>query len=53
MKNPKECHKQVGDVIGLGYNPGQKSSVRFCNAEASKGGNCCSDNDENRIVFLW
>lgn len=52
-KNPEGCHTGVGTVVGLQYKPGDKQSVAFCNQDALKGGNCCSDWDEYQIRFKW
>ncbi len=42
-RNPEGCNTQIATVVGLQYKPGTKTSLSFCNADALKGGNCCSD----------
>jgi hypothetical protein len=46
-KNPAGCHPGVGDVVGLKYKPGDKTTLAYCNGDALKGGNCCSEWDED------
>ena len=52
-KNPEGCNIGVGTVVGLTYKPGEKTSVKFCNNDALKGGNCCSEWDEDQIIYKW